>query len=91
MDYSSAIKKYLENSDLKSILDEFKLEKDSLNSNLTNICCSNDSFLLIYLEPAAAFLALSFNKLCKSTDNKSLFDSFQVKSKYKWFSFLKIK
>lgn len=77
MDYSSAIKKYLENSDLKSILDEFKLEKDSLNSNLTNICCSNDSFLLIYLEPAAAFLALSFNKLCKSTDNKSLFDSFQ--------------
>jgi hypothetical protein len=68
MDFSKNIKTCLENKDFLAILSEFKLDKD-LISNDSNICCSNSSFLFVYLEQSAAFLALSFDRLCKSSDS----------------------
>lgn len=41
-----------------------------------NLCCSNSSYLFIYIEQAASFLALSFDKLCK-TNEKSVINSIQ--------------
>lgn len=82
MDYSKEIKSILESSDLLAVLDKFKLDRDQFcsaiktNSGSTNICCSNGSFLFVYLEQTASLLTLSFDRLCKS-DDKSFIDSFQ--------------
>ena len=86
MDYYKTIKGCLEDEDsLKLIeclgLDPELILKASIDSNL---CCSNNSFLFIYLEQAASFLALSLNRLCK-TKEKSVVLSIQVKRDEKMY------
>jgi hypothetical protein len=79
MDYSKLIKSILEESNLSGVLDELRVDRDSLANckAYTNICCSNGSYVFIYLEQTASFLALSLDRLCKSED-KSFIKSFQV-------------
>ena len=78
MDYSKLIKSLLESNELNSILDELQLDRDSLLTQVVrNICCSNNSYVFIYLEQSACFLALSLDRMCKSED-KSYSKSFQV-------------
>lgn len=55
-------------------LDPDQVLKTAGNSNL---CCTNSSFLFLYIEQAASFLALSFSRLCKTIDNKSVTNSIQ--------------
>jgi hypothetical protein len=81
MNYSQVIKRYLENETIRCVLEEeLKLPIDVLEaaSNEANLCCSNDSYIFIYLEQPAAFLALSLDKLCKWGENASYKESFQV-------------
>ena len=82
MDYSKEIKSSLENSDFLTVLNELKLDKELILKSVLNdpnICCSNDSFLFIYLEQEAVFLALGLNRLCKSNEDGAFIRSFQVK------------
>jgi len=46
------------------------LDLSQLTKN-SNLCTSNSSFLFIYIETAATFLTLSFNRLCKSSTSSS--------------------
>ena len=81
MDYSKEIKYFLEHNNLQEALTELKLDKDLILKaikNEPNICCSNSSFFFIYLEQEAIFLALSLNRLCKSKEENSFINSFQV-------------
>jgi len=81
MDYSKEIKSCLENINFQRALNELKLDKDLILKSLKNepnICCSNSSFLFIYLEQEAIFLTLSLNRLCKSKEEDSFLNSFQV-------------
>lgn len=77
LDHSAITREFLENE--KSIMAELKdfmVDKDSLIDSMSNvnICCSNDSYIFIYVEKIASFIAISLNKLTKS-DNPS----FQVR------------
>jgi hypothetical protein len=81
MDYSKEIKSFLENNDFQRVLNELKLDKDLILKSIKNepnLCCSNSSFLFIYLEQEAIFLAFSLNRLCKSKEDDSFLHSFQV-------------
>ncbi len=71
MDYSKQIKSCLEDSAiLRQSLTDIHLDVTHLltASPQHNLCCANASYLFIYVESAASFLALSFNRLCKSTE-----------------------
>ncbi|RNA02513.1 Nuclear pore complex [Brachionus plicatilis] len=71
MDYSNELKFRLEKNDILDVVEEFKLDKETIFESLQtnpNILCSNDSFLFIYFEKSACFLALSLNHLCKNKD-----------------------
>ncbi len=81
MDHLYNIKSHLEDADLKRVLEYFKLEEDILNisfSNYNYCICSNKSFVFIYLEQVAAFLALNLNKLSNCHENNNFINSFQV-------------
>ncbi|CAF0715754.1 unnamed protein product [Brachionus calyciflorus] len=80
MDYSTTVKKSLEENSLLEVLNAFDLEKEnilSLKQSNPNIVCSNNSFLFIYLEQSACFLALSLNHLCKTQNLNQYSKSFQ--------------
>ena len=80
MDYTKSIKSYLENNDFLDVIAQFKLDKEQLLNSLNNnvSLCSNNSFLFIYLEQSAVFMALSLNRLCKTTEKTQFIDAFQV-------------
>ena len=79
MDYFKVIKSYLEENNCTKALANLHLDADTiLKAGLdSNLCCSNSSFLFVYLEQAASFLSLSLNRLCKSP-NQSIDGSIQV-------------
>ena len=79
MDYFKDIKKSLEENDFSEVAKALNYDQD-IFSNVSpgsNILLSNNSFVFIYLEQAATFLAHSLNVLCKSSDN-SLAKQYQV-------------
>jgi hypothetical protein len=81
MDFLSNLKSQLDEADLNSVLENLKLEKEILYSSFSNYnysFCSNKSFLFIYLEQVATFLALSLSKLSNSGESNNFSDSFQV-------------
>ena len=92
MDYSKILKNSLETKNFLEIINFFEIDakENILNSLKTNsnILCSNNSFLFIYLEQSACFLALSLNHLCKSQDTNYL-QSFQVFENSNIFSYSK--
>lgn len=71
MDYFKEIKTSLEENDCSKVFKALNYDQDfCANASAgQNICLSNNSFILIYLEQAATILAQSLNVLCKSTDN----------------------
>jgi hypothetical protein len=79
MDYSKLLKSLLEDNDLRGVLDELHVDRDTLLNcqSQNNICCSNGSYLFVYLEQSASFLALSLDRFCKSEDREFI-RSFQV-------------
>ena len=80
MDYFKTIKTCLESEGCLQVLKNMNLEVDMILEAAvdSNLCCANNSFLFVYLEKATSFLALSFNRLCKTND-KSVASSIQVK------------
>ena len=79
MDYFKVIKQSLEENNCSKVFKALNYDQDFL-SNMpvgSSILFSNNSFVFIYLEQAATFLAHSLNVLCKSTDN-SLPKQYQV-------------
>lgn len=71
-EFNRKIKLILESSDLKTLLD-FDLNPDLKNFNH---CCSNGSFVFVYLEEKSTFIVINVNKITKSSE--SVKDSFQV-------------
>jgi hypothetical protein len=96
MDYSKTIKEILEsnNNNLLNVCDELKIDRTLFKLNYNNnnnnnnaiLTCSNSSYFFVYLEQIASFLALSFDRLCKSEDN-SFIKSFQVTKTF-WLFFV---
>lgn len=78
MDYFKTIKTCLESEGCLQVLKNMNLEVDMILEAAvdSNLCCANNSFLFVYLEKATSFLALSFNRLCKTND-KSVASSIQ--------------
>ena len=76
MDYSKSIKSTLEATEFAQIMRHFKLDGRDNNVYL----CTNNSFVFIFLEQNAVFLAIGLNRLCKSSvdPSSSLIDSIQV-------------
>ena len=79
MDYSKTLKSCLENVNCLNIIKKFKIDPETLTEAALNsdLCCSNDSFLFVYLEQTASFLTIGLNRICKSTETP-LADSIQV-------------
>lgn len=80
MDYYKEIKKYLEENDCTKVLKALNYDQAILSnfSFGSNILFSNSSYVFLYLEQAATFLAQSLNVLCKSSDNQ-IAKQYQVK------------
>lgn len=78
MDYSKTLKSCLENVNCLNIIKKFKIDPETLTEAALNsdLCCSNDSFLFVYLEQTASFLTIGLNRICKSTETP-LADSIQ--------------
>lgn len=79
MDFSKVIKSSLENDNCLDVIKKFKIDTENLTeaARSSHLCCSNDSFLFIYLEQTASFLTFGLNRICKSTGTP-LADSIQV-------------
>ena len=74
MDYYKELKASLEENDCLKVFKSLNYEQDFFSSISvgSNILLSNNSFIFIYLEQAATFLAHSLNVLCKSGNESSL-------------------
>jgi hypothetical protein len=73
-EFNKKLKTILESTDLKTDLPDSDINVDSKNS--FNHCCSNSSFVFVYLEDKSTFIAININKVTKSSE--SIKDSFQV-------------
>jgi hypothetical protein len=79
MDYFKVIKQSLEENNCSKVFEALKYDQDFFSHVPvgSNILFSNNSFVFIYLEQAATFLAHSLNVLCKCSDS-SLLKQYQV-------------
>ena len=73
------------NRKIKTILESTNFKNDLLDGDINvelkkswNHCCSNSSFVFVYLQEKSTFLAINVNKITKSSE-ESIKNSFQVK------------
>lgn len=79
MDYFKEIKNSLEENDSSKVFKSLGYDQDFLSNTPfgSNLLFSSNSYIFLYLEHAATFLAQSLNVLCKSSEN-SIVKQYQV-------------
>lgn len=74
VDLNKVLKSKLEELNLNAVFKDFD---KNLQETRANCCCSNDSFIFIYLEEDQTVFVINTNKLSKFKET-TLRDSFQV-------------
>ena len=81
MDYTQKIRDFLElntNDELKQLDVDPKILLDSTRN--VNHCFANDTHLFVYAEKLASLIAICLNKLCKSNENRNVFQVYNYLS-----------